>query len=312
MLPVAVRMLPGTIADVSTLVNELTHFAYRGLSSPVLLLDKGFDSEENVTRLLERRLKFIMMANCNRSWFKALEEKHRNSMRAPSRLFYYQDDRYYAVTELLSQGREKNRRCYAHVYYCSRLAEQRLDSFNARLHDYYNRLVAGEGLETIPMDFQQYFSIKETPKRGRSVILDEEAVVAKGKSFNAMFVILSNTEKDAQTALRLYRERDAVEKFFDDMKNSMDMDRLRVHSSPRARARLFLQYLSAILLYLCRNKLGFYESTNTSVRGILEDLSGICEVTYSNHYGSIITESTSAQRVTLAQLGIDTTSWLQN
>ena len=33
------------------------------------------------------------------------------------------------------------------------------------------------------------------------------------------------------TELRLYRERDAVEKFFDDMKNSMDMDRLRVHSS---------------------------------------------------------------------------------
>jgi len=126
-----------------------------------------------------------------------------------------------------------------------------------------------------------------------------------------MFVILSNTEKDAQTALRLYRERDAVEKFLDYMKNSMDMDRLRVHSSLRAKARLFIQYLATILLYLCRNKLGFYESSNTSVRGILEDLSGICEVTHSNHYGSIITESTSAQRFILAQLGINTDSWLQ-
>jgi len=59
------------------------------------------------------------------------------------------------------------------------------------------------------------------------------------------------------------------------------------------------------------NKLGFYESSNTLVTGILEDLSGICEVTYLNHYGSIISESTSAQRVTLAQLGINTDSWLQ-
>lgn len=311
MLPVAVRMFPGNIADVSTLVNELTHFAYLGLSSPVLIMDKGFDSEENLTRLLDRRLKFIMMAHCNRQWLKALEEKYRDSMRVPSRLFHYQDDRYYAVTELLSRGSEKNRRCYAHVYYCSRLAEKRLDHFNERLHDYYDRLVAGAGLETIPVDYQKYFSIKETPKRGRSVILDEEAAVATEKSFNAMFVILSNTEKDAHTALRLYRERDAVEKFFDDMKNSMDMDRLRVHTSPRAKARLFLQYLSTILLYLCRNKLGFYESSTTSVRGILEDLSGICEVTHLNHYGSIITESTSAQRTTLAQLGIDTSSWLQ-
>lgn len=311
MLPVAVRMLPGNIADVSTLVNELTHFSYLGLSNPVLLMDKGFDSEENLTRLLDRRLKFIMMAHCNRSWLKELEEQHRDSMRVPSKLFHYQDDRYYAVTELLSLGSEKNRRCYAHIYYCSRLAEKRLDRFNERLHDYYDRLVAGGGLETIPVDYQKYFSIKETPKRRRSVILDEAAAVATEKSFNVMFVILSNTEKDAHTALRLYRERDAVEKFFDDMKNSMDMDRLRVHTSPRAKARLFLQYLSTILLYLCRNKLGFYESSNTSVRGILEDLSGICEVTHSNHYGSIITESTSAQRATLAQLGIDTSSWLQ-
>ncbi|MFZ3109310.1 MAG: hypothetical protein WA234_01290 [Rectinemataceae bacterium] len=72
----------------------------------------------------------------------------------------------------------------------------------------------GRGLETIPVDYQKYFSIKETPKRGRSVMLDEEAAVATEKSFNAMFVILSNTEKDAQAALRLYREREAIEKFF--------------------------------------------------------------------------------------------------
>jgi len=251
-----------------------------------------------------------MMANCDHQWLKALEEKHRDSMRVPSKLFHYQNDRYYAVTELLSPGSEKNRRCYAHIYYCSRLAEKLLDRFNERLHDYYDLLVAGAGLETIPADYQKYFSIKETPKRGRSVILDEEAAVATEKGFNAMFVILSNTEKDAQTALRLYRERDAVEKFFDDMKNSMDMDRLRVRTSLRAKARLFIQYLATILLYLCRNKLRFYKFSDTSVRGILEDLSGICEVTHLNHYGSIISESTSAQRVALAQLGINTDSWL--
>jgi len=165
MLPVAVRMLPGNIADVSTLVNELTHFAYLGLANPVLLMDKGFDSEENLTRLLDKRLKFIMMAHCSRTWLKALEEKHRDSMRVPSKLFHYQDDRYYAVTELLSLGSDKNRRCYAHVYYCSRLAEKRLDRFNERLHAYYDQLVAGAGLEMIPVDYQKYFSSMNSVNR---------------------------------------------------------------------------------------------------------------------------------------------------
>jgi hypothetical protein len=114
MLPVAVRMLPGNIADVSTLVNELTHFSYLGLSNPVLLMDKGFDSEENLTRLLDRRLKFIMMAHCNRSWLKELEEKHRDSMRVPSKLFHYQDDRITRLRNFIA-GKCKEPRCYAHV-----------------------------------------------------------------------------------------------------------------------------------------------------------------------------------------------------
>ena len=82
------------------------------------------------------------------------------------------------------------------------------------------------------------------------MLLDKDAAVATEKSVHAMFVILSNTEKDDQTALWLYRERDATEKFFDDMKNNLDMDRLRVHSRANVKTRLFLQYFSTILLHL--------------------------------------------------------------
>lgn len=311
MLPVAVRMLPGNIADVTTLVGELARFKYLGLASPVLLMDKGFDSEENLDMLLDKRLQFIMMADCNRRWLRDLEEKHRESMRVPSKMFHYQDDRYYSVTELLSLGTERNRRCYAHIFYCSRLSEKRIDRFNEKLHDCYQRLAGGAEIGSLPLEFQQFFTVKATPKRGRSVILDEEAAVARERGFSAMFVILSNAEKDAQTALRTYRERDSVEKFFDDMKNSLDMKRLRVHSSHNAKSRLFLQYLATILMYLCRNRLGLYESTNLSVREILEDLGGICEITHSDRYGTLITESTIKQREILAKLGVDTSSWLQ-
>jgi len=312
MLPVAVRMLPGNISDVTVLTKELVHFKQLGLADPILLLDKGFDSEANRNSLLDKRLKFLMMADCRSTLLRDLQEKHRDSMRVPSKLFFYQDDRYYAVTEILSLGSDQNRRCYTHLYYCSRLAEKRLNRFNEKLQAYYEQLVGGDALSDIPQSFHPYFTIKETPKRGRTVVLDEEAAVAKERSFSAMFVILSNAEKDAKKTLRLYRERDSVEKFFDDMKNSLDMKRLRVHGSTNAKARLFIQYLAAILLYLCRNKLGLYTSTNSSVREILEDLSGICEITHSDRYGSLITESTVKQREILAQLGVDTSSWLQN
>ena len=82
------------------------------------------------------------------------------------------------------------------------------------------------------------------------MLLDKNAAVATGKSVHAMFLILSNTEKDAQTALWLYSERDATEKFFDDIKNNLDMDRLHMHSRANAKRRLFLQYFLTILLHL--------------------------------------------------------------
>jgi len=214
MLPVAVRMLPGNTSDVTVLIKELVHFTHLGLADPILLLDKGFDSEKNRTSLLDKRLKFLMMADCRSTLLRDLQEKHLDSMRVPSTLFFYQDDQYYGITEILSLGSQKNRRCYAHIYYCSRLAEKRLNRFNEKLQAHYEQLVGGDALSEIPPSFQPYFTIKETPKRGRTVVLDEEAAGAKERSFSAMFIILSNAEKEAKKALRLYRERDSVEIFF--------------------------------------------------------------------------------------------------
>ncbi len=133
MLPVAMRMLPGNISDVSTLIKELQHFKLLGLKKPAFLLDKGYDSAENINFLLDKRIKFIIMAKYNRKDRIALLEKYRDSIRKPTNLFYYHDDRYYAVTELLKLGSEENRRCYAHIYHCSRLADKKIDRFNVQL-----------------------------------------------------------------------------------------------------------------------------------------------------------------------------------
>ena len=177
MLPVAVRMLPGNIADVTVLVKELVHFKHMGLAQPMLLLDKGFDSEANRKRLLDTRLKFLMMADGSRDWIKERQKKHRDTMRVPSTMFFYQDDRYYAVTEVCLLGSEGNRRCYVHVYYCSRLAESRLNRFNEKLRAYYDQLCTGESLSNIPKTFQAYFTVKDTPKRGRTVVVFRQVII---------------------------------------------------------------------------------------------------------------------------------------
>ena len=64
---------------------------------------------------------------------------------------------------------------------------------------------------------------------------------------------MSNDIKDPVDALRLYRDKDCVEKGFDDLKNALDMKRLRVHSSEASEGRLFVQFVALALITGIRN-----------------------------------------------------------
>src|SRR3990167_8731732 len=55
------------------------------------------------------------------------------------------------------------------------------------------------------------------------------AIDAYKENTAGFLVLLSNTIKDSAYALQVYRDKDLVEKTFDDLKNSMDSKRLRVH-----------------------------------------------------------------------------------
>ena len=68
-----------------------------------------------------------------------------------------------------------------------------------------------------------------------------------------VFCILSSKITNPIEALHIDREKDAVENSFDDLKNSLDMKRLRIHSAKAMDSRLFLQFLALILISYIRN-----------------------------------------------------------
>jgi transposase len=87
------------------------------------------------------------------------------------------------------------------------------------------------GTTYVYKDYEEFCTIKETPKRGRRVIRNAEAITAARRQYVGYFAILTTKFKDPLDCLRVYREKDVIEKTFDDLKNELDMKRLRVHSS---------------------------------------------------------------------------------
>ena len=59
---------------------------------------------------------------------------------------------------------------------------------------------------------------------------------------------MSTEEKDAKKALWGYRTRNDVEVGFDDVKNSLDMRRMRNHTEQTVRGKIFVVFIALILL----------------------------------------------------------------
>jgi transposase len=107
-------------------------------------------------------------------------------------------------------------------------------------------------------------------------------------------------------ALQVYRDKDAVEKCFDDLKNVLDMKRLRMHTSATVDGRLFVQFIAVILISALPKKMK--ESSlirDYTVREFLLEMEEtLTRIKYSGRYKSFVSEATKKQRHILETLEI--------
>ena len=107
-------------------------------------------------------------------------------------------------------------------------------------------------------------------------------------------------------ALKVYREKDAVEKCFDDLKNELDMNRLRVHSACRMQSRMFIQFIALILLSQVRKVIREkMPKSGYTAKGLMMEMESLTTIHYSGKYNNKLTEITKAQREILVAFGVE-------
>ena len=117
---------------------------------------------------------------------------------------------------------------------------------------------------------------------------------------------MSNKIKTAEEALNVYRSKDIVENCFDDLKNHLDMKRLRVHSAAAMDGRLFLQFLALIYISSIRTKIQADKKLKyMTAREVMEEMETLSKIKYSNRYGQVFTETTKIQRKIMEVFGIE-------
>ena len=262
-LPFYYRKLAGNIADVKTLKKLLADINTLGYEKIKVVLDRGFFSAANINELYRHHIKFLIAAKLSLKLVQAHLDTVRDTMRSWNH--YSQDYQLYMyslpITWKYVQDRpykgdtlQAERRMYLHLYYSPERALEDEMAFNSRLADLQAELESGQRHPDHEKQYARYFEIKSTPVRGTKVVAREEAL-AEVKLNYGYFALLSNELKDAVEALEIYRNKDLVEKAFDNLKERLNLRRLAVSSEQSLDGKLFVQFIALIFLSYITKKM---------------------------------------------------------
>jgi len=306
-LPAYYRRMPGNISDVSTLENTIQALDFLGKERLHLVLDRGFYSKTNVDRLLSKRYHFALMVPTGRVWVRDIIDQHYEEIQSPA---YYRQIKENEVLYMAAYPYQwGERRCYAHLYYNASRAAEDFDKLNQKLIRWKEELEAEDPQEENQEFYDRFFRVKRTPKRGLSVAYQEAEIQKYRKRYAGFSCILTNVKVDSGELLDRYRKKDIVENCFDDLKNSLDMKRLRMHSGPTMDSRLFIQFLALILISRIRTIAADAKQNKKirfmTVREIMEAMECMVRITYSGRYGSTISELFPLQQSLMDAFGLE-------
>lgn len=255
-LPFYYRKLAGNVPDSKTVRHLLCDLERMGFAKPKLVMDRGFYSEANINALYHDHRKFLLSINMSLKFVQKELEPLYDTFRA----FDHYDSEYelymHSVTTTWSYRHERptkgdtveeEKRVYLHYYFNIERAAEEEKRFDKRLMELRDALLQERPLKEHEALYAKYFTITRTPKRGIRVEVKEDAV-AKTKRYYGFFALITNEKMSAKEALRIYRNKDLVEKAFGNLKERLNLRRLLVSSEASLEGKLFVAFIALIYL----------------------------------------------------------------
>lgn len=265
-LPLFYSLYPGSIHDVTTLTNTLTELGILSLASTTFVLDKGFYSSANLSKMQE--IEHIIPLPQRSKKERELIEKYQERIRSSEYAISSNTHVVYCASDQITIGSLEYR---AYVYLDEKRQAEEKEVFLKEILE-CERYVRAEGYHT-KRELNEFFTERKSHllpffglhKSGSRFELQRNTEKINAKlSRMGMFVLITNADLSGDEVLRLYREKDGVEKCFDSLKNNLSLKRLRVHSQEALEGVLFIEFIS-LILYSYISKVLRESGLNTSI-----------------------------------------------
>ena len=276
-LPLYYRVYPGSISDKAHLQYMLADNGFINGRQTRFVMDRGFYSKENLQYLVREGYRFVIALPGSLAYCKKLIEEHGQDIINHSEYRLGTGLPYGKVYE----SEELGFRMQIHLYYDPEKALRESSALYDHLEAQENDLSKMEEPPDRKLHYDRYFFINRSKDGKLGFIRNHKAIDTALRMCGFFLIAETDFKKTTAEILEIYRRRDVVEKSFDDLKNKLDMKRLRNHSSDTAQGKLFVAFIALIVRsYLLYALKPYMRQNSLTVRKILLDLDKMKSIQY--------------------------------
>lgn len=311
-MPLAYRLTPGSIADVSTLKFTAEYLKEHGLRKTTFVLDRGFYSQENLAAVTGKGFGFVMPLPFSSKPVKTLLSSHRRQLHSPANGFLFEGHARWHLRTTFSSGRKQ---FPAHLFFDeTRKADEneRLMQKLVRLetefshHKFHRRQEVSSFLASRWPGADKLFSVSWNVADERFELKRRvKALSALAGRMGHTIMLTDDSELSRDECLLIYQRRDQSEKLFDILKNELKECRIRSNNRDVVEGRIFLNFL-ALIVYSSVDRVMKVKELykNWTVTELLMELKKIKLITLGNGK-MVLTEISKKQRTLLQDLGVE-------
>jgi len=259
-LPIYQISYQGSLKDVSTLETTLEKFnAIIGDKEIRTVMDKGFYSNKNINKLFESNTRFMIAMPFSNALAKAQVLELAPSIDDFSNNIVIGDDTLRAVSQNHKWGEND---IFVHSYYNPIKATISREKLYKKVSVMLDIATENPQKYESNIAFLKYLQIEKLDDDSYEIKIRNEVLKQQNKH-TGWLIVVSNHVVDAKEAIKIYRDKDVVEKGFLKIKNSLDLGRLRVHSDSAMQSKIFICFIALVLLSHIHNVMadkGLYKS----------------------------------------------------
>jgi transposase len=240
-LPMFYVTYPGSIVDKSHLPYMMSCNSELGISENIVfVMDRGFCSTSNINHMHSEGYSYVIGVDTRHKATQAAIDKARGGIQSMRNLVC---EGTYAVGV---RSRFYGEQSTLHIYQNPELGERQKRDLLRIVENMESELVQlNDAPEKELKSYTRFFDIEA--KKGKLSFARNYDRIDEASKNCGFFCILTNTELTSEETLSVYRRKDTIEKGFDDIKNHIDMKRIRAHTTETVDGKLFCAFIALII-----------------------------------------------------------------